>query len=70
MARRNPDADIYVKMSMQDDKEREPEREQPTDESRRSSPLQPYSKPENPPEEPETVSLLDLMAEEAEVQGQ
>lgn len=55
---------------MQDDQEREPEREQPTDESRRSSPLQPYSKPENPPEEPETVSLLDLMAEEAEEQGQ
>lgn len=53
---------------MQDDQEREPGPE-PAEAERRSSPLQPYSKPENPPKEPETVSLLDLMAEEAEEQG-
>src|SRR5690606_29436153 len=49
---------------MQDEKDRESE-ETPTGGERRSSPLKPYSKPENPPDEPETISLLDLMAEEA-----
>jgi len=54
---------------MQDDKDRDPDQES-TGEGRRSSPLKPYKKPETPPEEPETISLLDLMAEEAEDQGQ
>ena len=53
---------------MQDDKDRE-SGEKPSEE-RRSTPLKPYSKPETPPEEPETISLLDLMAEEAKDQGQ
>ena len=53
---------------MQDDKDRE-SGEKPSEE-RRSTPLKPYSKPETPPEEPETISLLDLMAEEAKEQGQ
>ncbi len=50
---------------MQDDKDRQSESEEETTGSeRRSSPLKPYSKPESPPEGPETISLLDLMAEE------
>ena len=53
---------------MQDDKDRESE-ETPSGEERRSSPPQPWRKPDVPPEEPETISLLDLMAEEAEDQG-
>ena len=54
---------------MQDDKDPEIE-EQPTGEERRSKPLQPFTKPENPPPEPETISLLDLMAEEEGDPGQ
>lgn len=56
-------------MSMQEDKDRETG-EKPAGEERRSTPLKPYSKPDTPPEEPETISLLDLMAEESEDQGQ
>ena len=54
---------------MQDEKDRESD-EKPSGEERRSSPLRPYSKPETPPEPAETISLLDLMAEESEAQGQ
>ena len=54
---------------MQDETDRQPD-ETPTGGERRSSPLQPYPKPDNPPEEPETISLLDLMAQESEEQGQ
>lgn len=54
---------------MQDEKDRESD-EKPSGEERRSSPLKPYSKPATPPEEAETISLLDLMAEESEGQGQ
>ncbi len=54
---------------MQDEKDRESD-EKPSGDERRSSPLKPYSKPETPPEEAETISLLDLMAEESESQGQ
>lgn len=53
---------------MQDDKDHKSE-EEPSGEERRSSPPQPWRKPDVPPEEPETISLLDLMAEEAEEQG-
>ncbi|WP_374689701.1 transglycosylase domain-containing protein, partial [Promineifilum sp.] len=56
---------------MQDDKNRQPDQE-PEGQERRSSPLQPYSskpKPASPAEEPETISLLDLMGEEAQQQG-
>ncbi len=54
---------------MQDDKDREND-EQPAGDERRSTPLKPYSKPENPPPEPDTISLLDLMAEEEGDPGQ
>ena len=54
---------------MQEEKDREPDGKNKGNE-RRSTPLKPYSKPETPAEEPETISLLDLMAEEAEDQGQ
>ena len=47
---------------MQDKKDRH-EDEQPTEGERRSAPLQPSSRHTPPPDEPETISLLDLMGQ-------